>query len=184
MENENQLSGKELYELKRQEKLKTEERGAKKQNIGRILKIAIPFLVIMGGLGMSVWYSASLSPIPQEEIISKKGIHWHPHLTIFVKDQKQEIPANLGLGAVHDPIHTHDMSGVLHLEIKGLVQRDDTKLSRFFKVWNKDLTSFGPSVKMFVNGKENNELGNHQMKDGDQIELKYNLNNHASTKFN
>lgn len=122
--------------------------------------------------------------VSEDQIISRKGIHWHPRLTILVKGEKQEIPANFGTGAVHLPIHTHDdaKDGVLHLEVQGLVTKDETRVGKFFQLWGKEFNTTklfdktnGPdgSVKMIVNGQENKEFENYLMKDGDKIEVKY-----------
>ncbi len=113
---------------------------------------------------------------PLSEVISKQGLHWHSTLVISVKGEKLEIPANIGLGAVHNPIHTHvedAPAGVIHMEFGGLVRKDDTKLGGFFKAWNKDIKSFGPNMKMTVNGIESTEFENYKMQDGDKIELRY-----------
>ncbi len=118
------------------------------------------------------WWSKSLQS-KNPDIVSRNGLHWHPQLEIYVKGERQEIPVNLGLGAVHQLIHTHDSTGVLHLEIQGLVKKDDTKLGVFFKIWGKDFMAFGSSVTMTVNGKTNTELENYEMKDGDKIVLSY-----------
>ncbi len=113
----------------------------------------------------------------QSEIISSNGLHWHTELAIYVKGEKIEIPPNIGLGTVHNPIHTHaedSAVGTIHLEFPGVVRINDTKLGEFFKVWNKDINSFGTNIKMKINGIESTEFGNYFMKDGDKIELKYN----------
>lgn len=175
MENnqDNQLSGKELYEFNRQEKLKAKEGTTRGQATRRAVKITMAILVVGAGLGGFGWYLASLTPIPEGEIISRRGIHWHPHLEIYVKDKKVEIPANMGLGAVHNPIHTHDTTGIIHLEFEGLVRRYDLRLGNFFKVWNKDFMELWSSVSMTINGEKNAELENYETKDGDKIVLRY-----------
>ena len=113
--------------------------------------------------------------IPESDIISKAGFHWHPKLAIYVKGEKQEIPTNIGIGAVHQQIHTHEdaTEGVIHLEFQGLVRKQDIVLSQFFKNWGKDINSFGANIKMTVNGKENTEFENYIMQDKDKIELRY-----------
>lgn len=83
------------------------------------------------------------------------------------------ISTNIGIDAIHQPMHTHDSSGVIHLEFQGLVRQDDVKLGRLFEIWGKDFMEFGSSVSMTVNGEESTELQNYRMKDGDKIELKY-----------
>ncbi len=110
------------------------------------------------------------------DVISHNGFHWHPELVIYVKGEKQEFPANIGLGAVHKPIHTHvedAKDGIVHLEFQGLVRKQDITLGQFFNSWGKDINSFGTSVKMTVNGQENTELENYHMQDKDKIELRY-----------
>lgn len=129
------------------------------------------------------------------DIISSEGIHWHPELSIVIKGQKQIIPANIGIGMQYagykyydsmmmmTNIHTHDASGQLHWEVmQGPVTKDDILLGDFFGIWGKTFSKDcildscngpGGTVKMFVNGKENTEFENYQVKDGDKIEIRY-----------
>lgn len=123
--------------------------------------------------------------VPEDQIISRKGIHWHPKLTILIKGEKQEIPADFGLGAIHSPIHTHaadNKEGVLHMEMSGLVIRDETKLGKWFQLWGKEFNSncifdkcngSEGKILMLVNGQENRDFENYLMKDRDRIEIKY-----------
>jgi len=124
-------------------------------------------------IGLFAWSKSLENGDP--DIISRTGFHWHPVLSIYVKGEKQELPANMGLGAVHQPIHTHDdaKDGVVHLEFQGIVRKQDIALGQFFKGWGKDINSFGTNIKMIVNGKENTDLENYQMQDKDEIELRY-----------
>ena len=175
MENEPQieLSKKERKELRREQRLEEKQKFARHRAMKRVTKIALIVIIVAGSVGSFVWYLATRPPIPEEEILSRSGLHWHPELAIFVNGEKIEIPANLGIGAVHNPMHTHDSSGVIHLEFQGVVRKDDLKLGRFFEVWNKDFMELGSFVKMTVNGEENAELQNYDMRDGDKIELRY-----------
>ena len=175
MENEPQieLSKKERKELHREQRLEEKQKFARQRALKRMTKIALIVIIVGGSIGAFVWYLATRPPIPEGEILSRNGLHWHPELAIFVKGEKQEIPVNLGIGAVHNPMHTHDSSGVIHLEFQGVVRKDDLKLGRFFEVWGKDFMELGLTVKMTVNGEENAELQNYIMKDGDKIELWY-----------
>ncbi|MBI1974710.1 MAG: hypothetical protein HYS51_02625 [Candidatus Zambryskibacteria bacterium] len=142
-------------------------------------------LIIVGVIAIlfagSIWWSKSLQK-SDPEIISRNGLHWHPTLEIYVKGEKQEIPVNTGIGDQYaaqpmgmSPIHTHADAnqGIIHMEFEGVVRKEDTKLSKFFESWNKDINSFGSNVFMKVNGEPNTELGNYEMKDGDKIELRY-----------
>lgn len=129
------------------------------------------------------------------DIVSKTGIHWHPHLAIYIKGQKQEVPANIGIGKQYsgskwyDPMmdmtdfHTHDNSGTLHWELmEGPVTKDHVELKAFFDVWGKTFTanqifdaknSPDGKVSMTVNGQPNTEYQNYVVHDGDRIEVKY-----------
>jgi hypothetical protein len=107
-------------------------------------------------------------------------IHWHPILKVIVDGKQIEIPEGIGLGSVHQPIHTHDNAGIIHMEIDR-PRADLMVLGAFFKIWdktfNKDCifeycTDKG-TLKMTVNEKENNEFENYPMKDGDQIVIEY-----------
>ena len=170
---EKQLSSKEIYDLKRQESAVVQRRNEQKRTVKRVMKITFIVIIVGGSIGAFVWYLATRPPIPEGEILSRNGLHWHPELTIFAKGEKQEIPANLGIGAVHNPMHTHDSSGVIHLEFQGVVRKDNLKIGRFFEVWGKNFMEFGSSIKMTLNGEENTELENYVMQDKDKIELKF-----------
>lgn len=119
-------------------------------------------------------------------LIAQNGIHWHPTLDIYVKDEKLEIPANIGVGPQYTTmpsygnggmamtaIHTHDDMPVIHLEFSGVVKEDDIRLGNFFRIWGKDMRSLGSNMRMTVNGKESVEFENLLMRDGDKIELRY-----------
>lgn len=129
------------------------------------------------------------------EIVSESGIHWHPNLAIYIKGQRQVIPANIGIGRQYasskwyDPMmsmtdfHTHDNSGTLHWEVmEGPVTRDHVTLKAFFGVWGKTFNSgqildvkngTDGTVKMTVNGQPNSQFENYQVRDKDQIEIRY-----------
>lgn len=140
-------------------------------------------IILVGGVFL---LTKSENPnVPEDQVVVRAGLHWHPKVTVTIKGEKQEVPANLGLGAVHGKIHTHDQDnkeGVIHMEMQGIVTKDDTRLARFFQVWGKEFSakklfdktsSSDGTVKMLVNGKENTEFENYLMKDGDRIEVKY-----------
>ena len=146
-------------------------------------------IFIIGGLAVllligGVWWSNSLQE-SDPNIISTQGVHWHPQIEVYVKGEKQEIPANIGIGPQYTgmptfdtsmrmtAMHTHEPDGTIHLEFPALVTKEDTTLGNFFRIWGKDFMSFGSSVVMTVNGEENTELESYEMKDGDKIELRY-----------
>lgn len=150
------------------------------------MKIIILFIataVLLGGIAWVYTLSNAGNSDSGNRVISRYGIHRHPHLDIIIKGKAVPIPAGIGLsGAVHNPIHTHDPDNVIHLEFEGRVTEKDTELKKFFDVWGKDfskdsllgnVTGTEGKVVMFVNGKENFEFENYRMNDGDKIELKF-----------
>ncbi len=181
MENQNnQLSNKEEYDLKREEKLGVQSSATRTQALNRWIKIALKILVVGAGIGLIVWYVVTRPQIPESEIITKEGIHWHPELSIYIKGQIQEIPTNAGTPSI---MHTHDETGMLHVHpASKLVRKDDITLGRYFKLWGKKFSSTcifdncnssEGSLKMTVNGVENTEFENYVMQDKDKIVLRY-----------
>ena len=143
-----------------------------KQHSFTIVIIAILVLAV----GLIWWAKANQKEqvaSGDSNILSMQGLHTHPELKIFVKGEQIEIPQNVGIGAVHQPMHTHDDVPIVHLEYPAKVTREDTRLGKFFTVWGKDFREFGQNVTMTVNGEPNAEYENYEMKDGDKIELRY-----------
>lgn len=166
---------KEQKELKRQEKIEAKEATARERCLKKIGLHGVVGALIVAAIGGLVWYAATRPPIPESDIVSRDGFHWHSNLAIYVKGEKQNIPANIGIGAIHQPIHTHEDSvqGIIHMEFQGLVLKQDIMFGQFFKNWGKDMRSFGANIKMAVNGKENTEYENYIMRDNDKIELRF-----------
>ena len=59
--------------------------------------------------------------------------HVHPWLRIVINGQDVAIPAGLGLGACEQPLHTHDESGILHVEAASVTTK--YTLGDFFQIW-------------------------------------------------
>lgn len=178
------LSKKERRELKRQERDAGQRKKMRASKLQKVVGIVVTVVLIGGGVWAGVRYVRSIPPTPEGDIISKTGLHWHPHLTIRTKGEDQKVPANIGInGVTMAPLHTHDAIGTIHMEMEGrLVTKDDTRIGKFFKIWGKQFNSScifdscnGPdgNVKMLVNGEENTEFDNYPMKDGDKIEIRY-----------
>lgn len=185
MENNfDELNKKEKRELRRQERNKEKTVGGQIKRIKKIAKISIWVLIIIVAAGL-IWFVSKNSGSERtldENIITRQGLHWHYNLEIFIKGEKQEIPAEIGIGFTHQPTHTHDATGQIHLEFSGLVKKDDVKLGKFFEVWGKQFNSncifdkcngADGKVKFLVNKEENNEFENYIVKDGDDIEIKF-----------
>jgi len=142
---------------------------------------AVVVALLVGG----TFLSRSLTSA-DPSVITTAGIHWHPRLTILVKSVAVPIPANIGIGPAFaerasygdggmamTAIHTHEDMPVIHLEFSGVVRTRDIVLGQFFEIWGRDMRSFGENMRMTVNGAENTEYENYQMRDGDTIVLDY-----------
>ena len=87
------------------------------------------------------------------------AIHQHVRLIVYIGEERVLVPAGIGI----DPggqrvIHTHDDSGVLHIEDNRI---REYRLGDFFKLWGRELTSTcligycsneTHRVRVFVNG--------------------------------
>ena len=133
--------------------------------------IGIGAAVVLLLVGGALWSNGLANSNP--DIVSRRGIHWHPQLTIMVGTTTVPIPAGIGLGPSEMPIHTHDDSGTIHLEFSGVVRKEQLTLGQFFRVWGKDMRSFGTNMRMTVNGVPNTDYENYVMRDGDKIVLQF-----------
>ena|SRR3989344_850736 len=170
---EQQLSKKERKFLERQQRKQGQEAASRRERLKKIIKWSVGALLVFGSIGAVIWYIATSPPVSEDEILSRKGLHWHTELALYVKGVKQDIPKDIGIGTVHKPVHTHDADGIIHLEFPGLVRRQDTTLGQFFKNWGKNPDDFGPITTMKVNGEENTEFMDYHMRDTDKIEIRF-----------
>ncbi|MDO8603953.1 MAG: hypothetical protein Q7K40_00870 [bacterium] len=135
---------------------------------------ALVVVALLIGFGVYLQSMEKGGASADPEIVSLKGLHWHADLAIVVKGSPVVIPANVGLEGGHNPIHTHDGEpNIIHMEFPGIVRVDDLKLGEFFRIWKKEMRSFGNNMKMTVNGVENTEFENYHMKDKDKIVLSF-----------
>ena len=178
------------YLAKLEAKLQPKDNPSRFQIPGWIWFIIIVILLIIGWLLFSQSKGTKISTNKKQsqtdKIIARNGIHWHPQLTIIINGVEQEIPADIGITAVsEEEIHTHDedaSQGIIHLEMKGLVTENETRLGNFFKIWKKTFNktqifdkknSKEGKVSMTVNGKPNVDFENYLMKDKDKIVIRY-----------
>ena len=110
-------------------------------------------------------------------------IHWHPRVFIFINGNQSIIPANIGIyNRGEAPIHTHDDSGILHIE-QEFSAYETLKLGYFFHdVWNQAFnstcvfdycTNSTHEISFWVNKKRNYYFDNLVMHDGDIIVIIY-----------
>ncbi|MBI4095975.1 MAG: hypothetical protein HY438_03885 [DPANN group archaeon] len=179
-----QQSKQELRQFKKQEREKQLDVEKNKVSRSKLLKrsayIGVPLLLIVAAFA----FISSQPPVNGNSIsgsdIPKNPIHWHPTLTIIINGQQEAIPANLGLSGAHQPVHTHDGTGVIHYEINNPTP-ENMPLHYFFdKVWRKPfngtciLDYCNGTLKMYVNGRENFEFENYIPKDKDDIRIEFN----------
>ena len=79
----------------------------------RKVLIVATAVIAMGAITIGVLYANqpktnTAQTQPSSDIVSKEGIHWHPHLSIYVRGQKQEIPANIGIGKQYSSSKWYD----------------------------------------------------------------------------
>lgn len=91
-----------------------------------------------------------------------QALHIHGHLDVFVNGAQVPVPADIGIDMAKQqisPLHTHDPSGVVHIESP--VKRDFT-LGEFMTEWNVPITKDslgtlkvgdGKELMVYVNGK-------------------------------
>ncbi len=100
----------------------------------------------------------------QEHASGRDVVHYHAHLTILVGGTEATVSSNIGIPSTYNCIywlHTHDTTGVIHVEAPKSAARDFT-LGDFFKVWDKPLSrtnvagvqlSGDQQLVIFVDGK-------------------------------
>jgi hypothetical protein len=110
------------------------------------------------------------------------GYHVHAQLNVYVDGKQTTVPANLGIdpqGRFISPIHTHDTSGVVHMESTKFYP---FTLGEFINVWgvyftDKQLGGYkvgnGNVLQLWVNNKRIADPVNYQMKPHDVMILGY-----------
>ena len=88
--------------------------------------------------------------------------HTHQHLTIYDAGRAVPVPQDIGINAAKAclfAVHTHDASGVIHVESPS---QDQNTLGQFFNVWGQPLSRTqvasasagrGHTVRAYVNGR-------------------------------
>ena len=90
------------------------------------------------------------------------ALHLHSHLSVFVDGEQVPVPSDIGIsGSLHAPLHSHDETGVLHVESAN--PSSTFTLGDYFDVWGVRLTPTciggyckqgQKSLHVFVDGEE------------------------------
>jgi hypothetical protein len=99
--------------------------------------------------------------IPALSPMEGTAVHIHQHLDLYVDGRKVLVPAGIGIDPAvgYAPLHTHDPSGVIHVESPTV--RSYT-LGEFFAVWGVRITPSclggycaggGRQLRLFVDGR-------------------------------
>ncbi len=106
------------------------------------------------------------------ECLKAETYHLHTHLTIIKGGITQRIPKDVGLTGCAYELHTHDSSGIIHVETS--IEKKFT-LGQFFAVWGQPLSKEnvaglgGSPVRVFI---EDAGLLEEYTGDPNAIELK------------
>jgi hypothetical protein len=111
------------------------------------------------------------------------GYHVHANLRVYVNGKQTVVPANLGIdpqGRFISPIHTHDTSGVVHMESEKFYP---FTLGEFINIWGVLFTQNqlgaykagdgGNVLQLWVNGKQVANPVTYKMKAHDVMILGY-----------
>lgn len=107
-------------------------------------------------------------------------MHIHPTVEIYIEGEKQIIPANIGISNTGmRVIHTHDSSGILHVESPVPHQ---FFLKDFFTIWEKQFSNScifdycedeTHQLTVLVNGVESTVIEDVPLMDKDLIQIFY-----------
>jgi hypothetical protein len=123
--------------------------------------------------------TGTIKPIT-EMCVDHSSVDTHSHfaLEIYLYDQLKQIPANIGVtNTCMRPLHTHDDSNEVHVELTSSYNGPEPTLGNFFVIWEKsfsssELLSEQGSVSMFVNGNLLDQVDVfYSPKDHDTIQL-------------
>src|SRR6266550_5754434 len=84
----------------------------------------------------------SADQLPPLGGVEGQAVHIHQHIDVFIRSRAIEVPAQIGIvtspAVVFAPIHTHDATGIIHVESPVI---RDFSLGEFFDVWGVRFTS-------------------------------------------
>jgi hypothetical protein len=135
--------------------------------VGGIFTVAFVVLIVAyylasrGGSGINGQPVANIRCDTGEQL----AVHYHAHVTLIYKGTPAQIPAQVGIpngGSCIYWMHTHQTSGIVHIEAPKESSSRSFTLGDFFQIWNQPLSTrqvatfkvgSGDELKMWVDGK-------------------------------
>lgn len=143
----------------------------------RLLTFVIPILAVLIAFGVYAVMQAR-----EQGLGAGIVLHTHPNLTLIVDGSPSSVPESIGINPPlykdHSldkygmtgmaPIHTHDSSGVIHVESN---TNRSYSFDEFLNIWGIDLAD--KAIKISVDDKPVNSL-DYVLNDGDNIIMEIN----------
>jgi hypothetical protein len=176
--------------MKQKDRQNRASKVVREKKIKRFIVIGL-IIVVAIGIGVSVASSKFLSSSSAEaqtidgiqcNAAEQLVFHNHAHLDLFINGQPYTIPSQVGIvpGKCIYWLHTHDDSGVIHIESP--VTRNFT-LGQFFDIWKKkfsnvqifdNIANATNTMSIYVNGTKTNgniDYRNTNLNEHDQIAI-------------
>ena len=146
-------SRREEKERRRQERLAKEEQRRRHERRRRLrvalAATAVAVVAVVGLVAVRPWedgpasafsYSAegAAERVKRAGTRPGNGPHIHSKLKVVVRDEVIAVPSDMGLGAAHQPMHTHEADGTIHLEG---IEEGTATIGQFMALWGVE---FGP----------------------------------------
>ncbi len=167
-----ELGNKRNHQKKRDDSYIAISRRRRRRNLIMIIIPIVAAVIIFGVASTSLYSLQGPKPLV---------VHIHPHLNVTVDGSPITVPSQIGIDPSlwkdHSldqygtpgfaPLHTHDSSGVIHVE--SVVNRNYT-LGEFLRIWG-GLDTTGKIVKASVDGQPVSNFSNIILRDGEQISV-------------
>jgi hypothetical protein len=176
--------------MKQKDRQNRASKVVREKKIKRFIVIGL-IIVVAIGIGVAVASSKFLSSSSAEaqtidgiqcNAAEQLVFHNHAHLDMFINGQPYTIPSQVGIvpGKCIYWLHTHDDSGVIHIESP--VTRNFT-LGQFFDIWKKkfsnvqifdNIANATNTMSIYVNGTKTNgntDYRNTNLNEHDQIAI-------------
>jgi hypothetical protein len=167
---------------------KSKSINTKKMRNWTIGIIVLGVIIVLVGWAVSsaVTTSSECKTAPVSELFIEShttlAMHVHATLSIIIDNVQQQIPANIGISPGRmSAVHTHDATGELHIEPPCV---RDIKVGDFFEIRGQTFSSEcildkctdSGTLTMTVNGEANNEFNNYNIRDHDNIVIRFDSN--------